>query len=442
MLAAHPGRPWRGRIRGRWSSSSATTSTAGRRWRGDRGADRARDDPLPTRFLLGNHDSYVRAYLDDPDWFDRTYHWLHENMGGNATLASMVCRVRTGTGRRRRATAFAHAFPAEHMAFIDACERMIPIGGYLFVHADPARRGARPPGRRRPDLDPRAVPELAGGLRLQGGARPHRRAGGRAPRQPDRRRHRRGAERGAVDGRARGRPRRVVDGEGAEALAGRLRHRRLAQSLAAPPIAAVHPGSRGRAISCSRDFPHTRASGWAMVGPGRGKGMLDEGEIERLLSRCALGDRGAFSRLYELTAPKLYGVSLRILGHRGDAEDAAQEAFVKVWHSAARYQPGRGAPPAGWSPSPATPRSTACGRERRRRATSPTWSTSPIPARRRRRTRRGPTTGGASTAASGCCRPTAPAPCARPMSRGTATTSWRGPSTCRSTPCGPGCVGR
>ena len=25
-----------------------------------------------------------RAYLRDPDWFDRTYHWLHDNMGGNA----------------------------------------------------------------------------------------------------------------------------------------------------------------------------------------------------------------------------------------------------------------------------------------------------------------------------------------------------------------------
>ena len=56
---------------------------------------------------------------------------------------------------------------------------------------------------------------------------------------------------------------------------------------------------------------------------------------------------GRCSRLYELTAPKLYGVSLRILGHRGDAEDAAQEAFVKVWQNAARYQAGRGSA-AGW----------------------------------------------------------------------------------------------
>ena len=92
-------------------------------------------DPLPTRFLLGNHDSYVRAYLDDPDWYDRTYHWLHENMGGNATLASYgVPGASWGRPEATRA-AFAAAFPAEHMAFIDACELMIPLGGYLFVHA-------------------------------------------------------------------------------------------------------------------------------------------------------------------------------------------------------------------------------------------------------------------------------------------------------------------
>jgi serine/threonine protein phosphatase 1 len=94
-----------------------------------------RDDPLPTRFLLGNHDSYVRAYLDDPDWFDRTYHWLHENMGGNATLASYGVPGANWDAPEATRDAFAHAFPAGHMAFIDACELMIPIGGYLFVHA-------------------------------------------------------------------------------------------------------------------------------------------------------------------------------------------------------------------------------------------------------------------------------------------------------------------
>jgi serine/threonine protein phosphatase 1 len=91
--------------------------------------------PLPTRFLLGNHDSYVRPYLDDPDWFDRSYHWLHDNMGGNATLESYGVPGASWDRPDATRAAFAAAFPPEHMAFLDACELMIPIGGYLFVHA-------------------------------------------------------------------------------------------------------------------------------------------------------------------------------------------------------------------------------------------------------------------------------------------------------------------
>jgi RNA polymerase sigma-70 factor, ECF subfamily len=93
--------------------------------------------------------------------------------------------------------------------------------------------------------------------------------------------------------------------------------------------------------------------------------MLDDAEIGQLLSRCALGDRRAFDRLYEVAAPKLYGVGLRILGDRGDAEEAAQEAFVKIWHSAGRYREGRGSA-GGWLVAIA--RNAAIDRLRTRRA--------------------------------------------------------------------------
>src|SRR5687767_10406561 len=65
-------------------------------------------------------------------------------------------------------------------------------------------------------------------------------------------------------------------------------------------------------------------------------------DIESLLARCGLGDRAAFARLYGETAPKLYGVALRILGNRGDAEEAVQDAFIKIWHGAGRFHAGRG----------------------------------------------------------------------------------------------------
>ena len=69
---------------------------------------------------------------------------------------------------------------------------------------------------------------------------------------------------------------------------------------------------------------------------------MAETDIEGLLARCGLGDRAAFGRLYGLIGGKLYGVAYRILGNRSEAEEAVQEAFVKIWHSAGRFQAGRG----------------------------------------------------------------------------------------------------
>ena len=63
----------------------------------------------------------------------------------------------------------------------------------------------------------------------------------------------------------------------------------------------------------------------------------DPAELQALLSRTALGDRAAFRRLYELTAPSLLGVALRILNRRDRAEDVLQEVYVNVWNRAGSY---------------------------------------------------------------------------------------------------------
>jgi RNA polymerase sigma-70 factor, ECF subfamily len=60
--------------------------------------------------------------------------------------------------------------------------------------------------------------------------------------------------------------------------------------------------------------------------------------IEQLISQTALGDRVAFRALYAATSAKLFGVCLRVLKNRADAEDVLQETFVKIWHNAAKYQ--------------------------------------------------------------------------------------------------------
>ncbi len=70
-------------------------------------------------------------------------------------------------------------------------------------------------------------------------------------------------------------------------------------------------------------------------------------QVAELLSRTALGDRAAFARLYEQTAPHLLGMILRITRHRERAEDILQEVYVNVWKAAASYD-GRLAQPLTW----------------------------------------------------------------------------------------------
>ena len=69
--------------------------------------------------------------------------------------------------------------------------------------------------------------------------------------------------------------------------------------------------------------------------------MLKPDDISRLLTRVALRDRQAFNLLYEHTSAKLFGVALRLLRDRGEAEDALQEVYVKVWQGADRYAPAQ-----------------------------------------------------------------------------------------------------
>jgi len=52
-------------------------------------------------------------------------------------------------------------------------------------------------------------------------------------------------------------------------------------------------------------------------------------------------ERAALSEIYRATAAKLFGVCLRILGDRGEAEDALQEVYVSVWRRAGSFNPAR-----------------------------------------------------------------------------------------------------
>ena len=64
--------------------------------------------------------------------------------------------------------------------------------------------------------------------------------------------------------------------------------------------------------------------------------MTPEG-ISELISRVSLRDRAAFDVLYAATSAKLFGVCLRVLGNRTEAEDALQDIYVKIWNKAGRF---------------------------------------------------------------------------------------------------------
>ncbi|MBV8782628.1 MAG: sigma-70 family RNA polymerase sigma factor [Gammaproteobacteria bacterium] len=63
---------------------------------------------------------------------------------------------------------------------------------------------------------------------------------------------------------------------------------------------------------------------------------------EALLRRVALGDRAAFEALYRLSADKLFGICLRVLGERAEAEEVLQEVYTAVWRKAAQYDERQG----------------------------------------------------------------------------------------------------
>lgn len=67
-------------------------------------------------------------------------------------------------------------------------------------------------------------------------------------------------------------------------------------------------------------------------------------DLSRLLSRSGLGDKAAFSTLYERTSTHLFAVVLRINRDRSQAEDVLQEVYVNVWRAAQTFDAAQSQP--------------------------------------------------------------------------------------------------
>ncbi|KZC18403.1 RNA polymerase subunit sigma [Rhodanobacter sp. FW510-R12] len=64
-------------------------------------------------------------------------------------------------------------------------------------------------------------------------------------------------------------------------------------------------------------------------------------ELNELLIRAGRGDQQAFAALYQRTSSKLFGVCLRMLRERGEAEEVLQETYIAVWRRAASFDDGK-----------------------------------------------------------------------------------------------------
>jgi RNA polymerase sigma-70 factor, ECF subfamily len=64
-------------------------------------------------------------------------------------------------------------------------------------------------------------------------------------------------------------------------------------------------------------------------------------DLRPLVRQCLTGDQGAMLALVERFRGQVFGLCYRMLGQRQDAEDAAQETFVRVLKNLHRWDPTR-----------------------------------------------------------------------------------------------------
>ncbi len=83
----------------------------------------------------------------------------------------------------------------------------------------------------------------------------------------------------------------------------------------------------------SADAPHAGGASAAADGPP---------DPSALLVRSAGGDQAAFAALYDVMAGRAFGLAVRVIRDRSQAEEVLQEVFLELWRTAARFDPERG----------------------------------------------------------------------------------------------------
>lgn len=94
----------------------------------------------------------------------------------------------------------------------------------------------------------------------------------------------------------------------------------------------------GQALDGGRGVGRARRAGVTANGAARSDGAdgadgPEEADDWALWRRACDGDRASAQRLVRQLTPQAYGLAIQWLGRREDAEDAVQEAFLRLWRS-------------------------------------------------------------------------------------------------------------
>jgi RNA polymerase sigma-70 factor, ECF subfamily len=77
-------------------------------------------------------------------------------------------------------------------------------------------------------------------------------------------------------------------------------------------------------------------------GPPSDEGGSRTARLAELLQLSARGDESAFAEWYDATSARAFGLAVRILRDRAQAEEVTQESYLDCWRHAARFDPARG----------------------------------------------------------------------------------------------------
>lgn len=103
------------------------------------------------------------------------------------------------------------------------------------------------------------------------------------------------------------------------------------------------------ARACDEDSRRADHTGIVPGGPlpaerhfGPGRNALNERDPDaELVARIGAGDNAAVRALVARKLPRLVALGTRLLGDRAEAEDIAQEVFVRIWKQASNWHEGQ-----------------------------------------------------------------------------------------------------